>query len=673
MTPPKEPLWRFAIPLTPTAKSYRPTHRAANQRGAVCWDMSYISTISLVGREDSIASVLKGLGVGEHDASVWTQKGRKWREGKRAMEFLVHEREEPHSPIAPVTIIWCAVAAEENTEKAKRQALLRIHPSAFYQLWEELLRLAKIAKPAVMVEDLRFEIGSIEVTGPASTEALLSALWPSPSAGEDIEHAEGSVVRTFTELKGLNNPALLPAGALLAFDIQDPRLHHPPQLPKGATPPDAQMKLVELIAAWTPDTYTKPAGIFDRRSRLSGSTSLPSQKAINRRRTLAPPGQYPEPAPKDPRIPVCLYLLPASQSPSRSNQQSTYHLILPWKCVQPVWYSLMYTPLSTGQQPKFGGLNEQRQIAFERGQPWFPADFPGTKAGWEWELGESRRRREAWKRRPKSKRTSFAAVDLGGGKKGEIGEGWSCDWNRLIDGPPAPVAEPSKGDTAGQEDGKAAAETTKKIKHPNSIEKAGRQHPTPPPPAVMPPGLTHLHSSTAHALLATPNLDPQPHTNALLPVRFSLVTRGTATSCARVYRLPTTNTKLRNAWLALHPTQQPPRSKRHALPAPLPDDAPRHVQQQRLAADLLVPPRAGEDNYPACPDEEDLIGFVTSGNFDLGAGKGTGVGCVLWSRVREGLAQDVAKDKKAELETGRLCIVRNAGMNVGRLARWDAV
>src|SRR3569833_120377 len=48
MTSPQS-LWGFAIPLTPTAKSYRPTHRAAQQNGAVCWDTSYMATIRVQG------------------------------------------------------------------------------------------------------------------------------------------------------------------------------------------------------------------------------------------------------------------------------------------------------------------------------------------------------------------------------------------------------------------------------------------------------------------------------------------------------------------------------------------------------------------------------------------------------------------------------------------------
>lgn len=632
MTSPKEPLWRFAVPLTPTAKSYRPTHRAANDRGALCWDVSYMSTISLAGREASIVGMLKQLGAGEHDGSVWATKGKKWREGKRALEFFLHEREPPHSPIAPVTVIWCASNTTEPEDQRKRQAILRVHPSAFLQLWEEVLKVSKIVKPAVMVEDLRFEMGSIDVTGPASTEALLSALWPSMSSGQ-LDHEQGSSAHTFAKLHGLTNPALLPSGAVLAFDIQDPRLHHPPRPVKIPTGPDAQMGLLELIAAWPSDSCNDPATIFDRKARAAASASLPSQKAINRRRTLAQPGEYPEAVAKDPKIPVMLYVLPPK--PHAKNQQLTYHVLLPWKCVQPVWYSLMYTPLSTGQQPKFGGLDEQRQVALGRGEHWFPADYPGTKAGWDWEVEESRKRKADWDKRPKAKRTSWEAVDLGDGKKGEVGDGWACDWRMLIERTSEKVVS---NDEAAEQS--ALLATTK----PSDL-------------IQLPPSIPYK----------SPAANTAP---TLLPVRVNLITRGLPTPCARIYRLPTISPKLRAAWLALHPSNQPTtRAQRKNAAPPISnrkrnnsnDDLPTHVRQQRLAASLLAPPHAGEDEYPACPGEEDLIGFVTSGNYDLGAGKGMGVGCIMLSKV----------DLEKGGEEARLCIVRSAGLGIARLGKWE--
>nr|OQO21452.1 hypothetical protein B0A51_11871 [Rachicladosporium sp. CCFEE 5018] len=662
-------------PFSP--KSYRPTHRAASERGAVCWDVSYVSTIALHGREASIGGMLRALGV---DSAALGAKGKKWREGKRAMDSLLHEREAPFAPIAPVVILWCSSDGKGAEDSRKRQCFLRVHPSAFFQLWEEVLRLGKVAKPAVMVEDLRYEIGGIDVIGPASTEALLSALWPSVPDDSAADTHIGPIATIFTGLAGLTNPAILPTGVLLPLTTQDPRLHHPPRPVKCINTAESQRKLLELIATWPPDSHDLSSGISDRETRLTASSALPSQKAINRRKAFATPGQYPEPIPKDPKIPVLLFGSPSNHK--SKSQQATWHLILPWKCVQPVWYSLMYTPLSTGQQPRFGGQDEQKQLTLERGEPWFPGDFPGTRAGWEWEVKEAGRRFEDWKKRPKSKRISWDAVDLGDGKKGEVGMGWACDWKRLVDGPEI-VAEGVGGEamdvdppaapeaTTEQDSTTANGQPPAKDTAPPAAKAAPITKPVLPTsspfPSEPPPHLQHIPSAQAHALLITPSLPPKIPTNALITVRVNLLFRGLPTACARIYRLPFSPTQ-RAAWLTLHPRHKPPKSATRALP----DKAtlatlPNHEQRRILAASLLEPPRAGEDKYPACPGEEDLIGFVTSGNYDLGGGKGIGVGSLLLRRVME------RGEKMAEGEGGRYCVVRNSGESVGRLGMWEVV
>ena len=76
MTSPAEPLWRFAVPLSPTEKSYRPSHRARGARGAVVWDMSYMATVQIEGTVEGVESVLRGVGVDGDEA--WGRKGRKW-------------------------------------------------------------------------------------------------------------------------------------------------------------------------------------------------------------------------------------------------------------------------------------------------------------------------------------------------------------------------------------------------------------------------------------------------------------------------------------------------------------------------------------------------------------------------------------------------------------------
>lgn len=636
MTPPKEPLWRMSMPLSPTVKSYRPTHRASTARGAIAWDMSYMSSIGLDGPERSIRGVLRALGVRVEDIKNCADDiETRWTKGTRSWEGWVHKRDcQSEQSIAPVAIIWCAKVQEpdemetddssltKKPRKDTRKVFIRVHPAGFLQLWEEVLRLAKVQKPAVMVEDLRFEIGSIEITGPSAAEALVGALWPSEADQETV--TDGSPGQIWPTLRNLTNPASLPKNVLICFDISDPRLHHPPRKVKNRPNESDHQKLLQTLAAWPLDKSMGPARLFDRSARLTASRELPSQKAINRRKALATPGEYPVPQANDPKIPMLLMI---SRSPGGNT--GTWTILMPWKCVLPVWYSIMYHPLASGGTPRFGGLDEKRQIFFESGSPWFPGDYPGTAAGLAWEHQERAKRKVTWEKRPKGKRTEWDSLTLRKEKRGEIGLGWACDWEHLL-------KEPTE------------STSTESMK------------------------LRQLPASAASALLAASRSADAivEAKNGLFTVGIEMISRGVVTNCARVYRLPTADPKLRQQWLSLLPSSETRTIQKGAPPQRLPKDAPPHVRRQYLAVSLLQPARAEGIDYPAVPDEKDLIGFVTTGNYNLGEGKGTSIACLLMSKI---LYQTPDSDTQASASEERLCVVREAGLAIGRLARWNVV
>lgn len=671
-----EPLWRFAIPLTPNDKCYRTTHRAASSRGCVAWDTSYMSTLRLEGVEASLLSLLRGLGVEE--CMLTGRVGKKWRTGTRGWNGWVSERDGEKRPMAKVVIIWCVSNAgtierspdDLESKKEKRQIFLRLHPSAFLQVWNEVLKVARMQRPQVTVEDLRFEIGSIEIIGPNSTEALIGALSPVAATG-GATLPENPPETIWPLLGGVTNPASMPPNALLAFEVSDPRLHYPPRSGITSPSPASNNGLLQLLSDWPPDNTQRSAAIFDRAARYTACRLLPSQKAINRRKGAALPGTFPDSLPEDPRIPV---LLIASRSSSAAGQGS-WTVLVPWKCVLPVWYSLMHHPLSSGGNPRFAGLQETRQIAFEQRAPWFPGDFPGTNAGWDWEVMERGKRKQEWEKRPKGKRTEWESVDLGEGKKGEIGMGWACDWERLFQGPPS---SPDATDDSLQT--KVATSTSQPKGTPQPDSKSELSDP--PKPLKSPP-LQINQIPLALASMYT-SANPPPPTG-LTAISLSLLARGCPTACARIYRLPTSNPGLRQKWLALaqslkgpshsskrKPPRQPP------PPAALPNDAPPHQVNAHNAALLLKPPtmtgkqqepppppRAGDAAYPDVPVEDDLIGFVTTGNFNLGEGSASAMGCVALARV----VQD--KGGTGNGEERKMCIVREAGQGLGRLARWE--
>ncbi|KAI1077575.1 ribonucleases P/MRP protein subunit POP1-domain-containing protein [Whalleya microplaca] len=695
MTPPEQPLWRFAIPLTPTQKIYRPTHRAQWQKGAMAWDMSYMSTIGLSGPQNSVQNVLKSLGLTQE--ALWNDKAQRWRAG--CMHWtgtLSRKKLDTVHVIGPATIIWNPEKKTDDAGPSKhfRQVFIRIHPSAFMDVFNELIRLVKMQTPRPYIQDLRFEIGSIDITGPESTEALLGILRPYYSKPESKEpHAS-----KFESLNCLKDPSSLPVGALLAFSIMDPRLHYPPRRitpSHRATDESAQAALLEAIAKFRKDESIKPHQLFDRDARFRASR-LPSQKSLNRRRGKGAPGAVLEPTLVDPPIPVMLL---ASRHSIDAQESGTWTLMLPWKCVLPVWYSLMHFPLSAGGNPLFGGLNEIRQLAFERSLPWFPGDLPGTHAGQAWELQERDVRRKTWERMPKGKRVNWETLDLGAGRKGEVGIGWNCDFEMLLGLKTANEPEPKSTDPKdGDKEPTVAA--TKDLQK----EKESQEEPINPLESItyLPKAIFNTYQS--------PKSKPLPQ-NSIISVNIKLLGRGVPTTCARIYRLPAAASvaistqaevpatdpppvpktadklpgNLREQWLARlpskplshpHPHPNAKRGINHPKkPAPMATDL--EARAQLLAQQLLAPPSAFppapanaegiHGGHPLCPSEADLLGFVTAGSFSLRDGRGDGVGSLSAARALEELGRN-PRDPAA-----RLCVVRNAGQNVGWLGRWDVI
>lgn len=723
MTPPSEPLWRFAIPLTPTEKVYRPTHRASTVKGAVVWDMSYVSTIGLCGHAPGIERTLRALGMSH--ASLWDNRGRTWREGRRKWSGMLSKQiGDARRQIGPATILWnperITPETSEGTarpnDKAGRQVYVRVHPACFLEVFEILVKLIKRETPRLYVEDLRFEIGSIEATGPSAFEALLGIIRPYYQKNGNRE-ADAELFRSLTTAA---TAAALPPDAVLGFSAQDPRLCYPPRTVQAQTA--ANRPSVE--ARNLNHTNSTPFLLFDRDARFK-ATRFPSQKALNRRKGTNAPGGSLEVTETDPPFPLVLF----SSRTKASAQQTTWTILAPWKCILPLWYSLVHYPLSTGGNPRVSGLNELRQISFEQGQPWFPGDFPGTDAGAEWELEQRRKRKADWEKRPKSKRVAWESLDLGAGRRGEIGLGWACEFERLFglqqqaQPEPKPQTENDATTTSANDSKRgenpqarrgqarhvdddaqggatlhgqsADGEATKSMK---KVYKETTAHP-----------LTlvhHLSRSSFNALVNSKTADAPP-SYAVIAIKVIFPGRGVVKPCARVYRLPQPRTAsnslpgtlpevpatqppsrssnvpadLRDQWLAKLPgstaykqqqQQRPPRKANQ--PTCFPPNADHNARKLVLAHSLMTkkvpfPPEkygGGDGDHLRIPGEEDLIGYVTKGEFNLAEGKGIAVGSVSAERVLEALR--FSGDRE-----GRVCVVRNAGATVGWVGRWEII
>ncbi|KAI0909286.1 POPLD domain-containing protein [Ustulina deusta] len=698
MTPPSEPLWGFSIPLTPTQKNYRPAHRVQWEKGAMAWDMSYMSTIGLFGKENIIQSILKDIGLTQE--SLWNDRGVRWRAG--AVHWagnLSRKAKNRVYFIGPANVIWDPpkASAALETDTPPRQIFIRIHPSAFLETFDELLRLIRAYKPRPYLQDLRHEIGSIDITGPDATEALLGVL-KAVESGSKQAHAS-----RFESLLGLRDPAALPLGALLAFSIIDPRLKYPPQKvqPPAATNQQVQIQLLESISVFREDEVVQPYQLFDRDDRFKAS-KLPSQTSLNRRREKSGPGTPLERGTIDPPIPIILL---ASRNGNETPVPGTWTILLPWKCVQSVWYSLMHYPLSSGGNPTFGGLDEIRQLSFERGQPWFPGDVPGTNAGNAWETKERQARWKTWDRKPKGKRVKWESVDLGAGRKGEVGVGWSCDFETLFGLRSPTEAETAPADNNGDDEIPGAPEVVKPKEEKTAVKEPKREA-----KFETLTDITYLPKSIFTNLSSTQQPPPSLPPNSTITVSIKMLGRGVVTTCARVYRLPPPTPvppptagssqaevpatqppplppqsksenklppDLREQWLAQQPAKSTKKNKKKSsststTPATATATTP-EARIQALAQSLIGPQRAypapstTANGHPLCPDATDLIGFVTAGAFNLRDGRGEAIASISAQRALEQTGRN-PRDPAA-----RLCVVRDAGQSVGWLARWDVI
>lgn len=727
--------WMYAIAESPTEKCFRSIHRASTLRGAVAWDHSYYGTIFIKGREKEIAAALKEV-LGPEDAEIVAGKGL-IRKGKRSWQGWVYEKNSyPTKPIAPVLLLWCKPPSTDPSEpkrKTDSKILIRIHPSAFFQLWMTILSIKKPYK-SLIAEDLRFEIGSIEVCGPAATDALIASLQPredptGPEFPEDV----------WVNLRSLTNPSALPPGAFLAFNIMDPRIRFPPRLPSfPKTEELREERLFSTISTWPVDQKPCLPSLFSQEARSVSIRAKSSQRNINKRKEATAPGELPKTISVDPYIPIILIANRNSQSLAHSKKYSaatskaigSWTVLLPWKWVLPVWYSLLHFP-----SMRFGGVNEAKQIQYENSVGSFPDDFPGTRAGLEEEDRKATLRKQTWERRPKQKRTAWESVNLGEGRKGELGRGTWCDWDYLTglvlrDNQTVTDIQ-SETDTLPEPVG--ISSTTSHSACTLQHESMNLNPPIPPAAQISPPipisstttSNTSLpsqittfpfHSSSSpwmvpsslilptlfqpHVTLQPPlsDLPPEVLAKAMLSVKIVFLNRGAPSERARIYRFPTKahaqrnplTHKLRDGWTNLLKSHEEYEASklRYRKPELL------HHQRQsqhrgqpdpgasRLHRDSLLPAlrhhlpqppiQPGHEGYPSVPGEEDLIGFVTSGNFNLKEGRGTGIAALSFPRVLNELISPAGRGGSKEA-LKRICVVRDVGEQVGRLARWEVI
>ncbi|EFX02938.1 ribonuclease p complex subunit [Grosmannia clavigera kw1407] len=681
-------LWHAVVAKTPANKTYRASLRSAGLRPGTClsWDTSYMAVLRLQADDAAqldavLAAVIEpallqrpGLRRGACCIDAKLPRRYGYQEGGLAGGLMAGP-----GNCGAMTLFYNP-KADSTATNATTEALLRVHPTIFSHVWTTLVAVVRRRHLAVTIQDLRMDIGSIELTGSCAVDALLALL--RPCRPDDPQAAD------FLQLRAVDASALAPAsGAMLAFDVQDPRY----DVEEGN-----EQKVGHLdpasAAEWpaSSNVTRQPSGLFDDTLRRQAAW-MPSQQSLDRRRGKLPVNSRLLSTPSDRPIPVILAvagaaipLSPAAPSVSSSHTSPSWTLLAPRGCIDVFWRVLHRQSLrSSGRRPLLAGLDEDRFVALERGQPWFPADFPGTPAGWDWELDSRRAAKVAWDKTPPAKRPQWSAVDLGGTKKGELGSGFACDWEHLFGVDPVSTAVATATDSNSASADLPPEEVQfEALRLPCDLVREMHH-------------VTWADLRTAAACLRLPSPQEQQQQPvwrkpfALATVSVEMLGRGTPLARARIYRLPTDDADRRRLWRALadndshhgHQTQQNTMRR-------MPPGADMATRKRLLAQSLLETPlpypasslaQARQQHLPL-PDATDLIGFVTSGAQRFQTGKGFAIGHVAAQKLAEAMVaaeadvQQQQQQRQHKKQTAaRLCIVRNVGETVGWLARWTVL
>lgn len=592
--------WGYHLAWSPTQKCFRATHRiggnVATSDGTLCVDSSYYGTMILTGPKlKEAVEILAGN----------QAMKKKYRLSKTWFEAFAYDPNDSFIVLGPLELLWV------NDE----MVLLRLHPAIYATVFQSL---REKFPSDLTIQDCRYSLSSITLKG-SNSLAALSRIFRSADQCRSFEQ--------FKTVSQIADPNSLPTRTVFAFNCMDPRHLAAPRPLGGSKPSPTVDDIIDLQTQFPHEEVNEVISrLCDPQQRNESYKNQQTLKELaQRRRSLlsSDPKQgfkncIPFVSDSDPSFPVFIVRRPKSED---------WLLILPWFWLLPVWYQLNRIP-----RVYHMGLRQMQQLSYESRKLYFPDDFPFTAVG---HAENSLYNREAanakWNRKPPSKRLNFDKIpnihsDQLPSCTGEIGDYFSCDWRLLQiwrngiqylkhQGNDLKLCHPDKTtqfDANGMRVINFVNDIWELYKDISKTEETDLL-----PLTLIPPRKTDSKPSQSF-IIQTPL--------QVIPISCQYLERGHPKDNARIYLVPSEHL---DYWKKVHKGSFRADGKiDHNLAHPL-------------------------------PSVTDLIGFVTSGTFHLGEGRGVANGFI---------DANVANNKSSGY-----VLIRNVGTNIYRLASWSQI
>lgn len=599
--------WGFQIPWSPTQKCFKMAHRlggsVAASDGALCMDSSFYGTMILRDLSGGDSEPLKEL-----VSKLTNKRGviRKYRDSKTWFEGFVHDiSEESPVVLGEMDLLWIDFGT----------ALIRLHPSIYTRVFEILLQ--KLPE-GLQIEDCRYALGSITLKGAKSLVALSSIL---RSSGPSSSYQQLKRISRVTDTSNL------PHRTMFAFNCIDPRHLSRPR-PVHTSDVNGVPTTDDIVSLQNDFPLEEVTAVLKRlctateRDQSYNNQQTLKELAKRRQALLSKtPNQHKNIIPygsEDPSIPLLL---------AKRQQNKDWVIVLPWFWLLPFWHQL-----NRVSRIYHFGLRQQQQLNYENRKLYFPDDYPFTEVGYAENTYKGDALRSRWQKKPLSKRVNFEKIpglhkDSVPAFDGEIGDAFTCDWKLLqllrngltfLSEKPLKLVEVAKTSQFGP-NGVREIQTINDIfelhKDLNAVDQTLSDNPI----KLSVPGTSSGEQQWQEPI----QLSISQTALNVIPVSCTYIERGRPRDNARIYQIPAQD---REHW--------------------------QKVKNGIYRADGRLD---HEIEHPV-PSITDLIGFITSGAFHLGEGKGVAHGFI-----------------DAKTNDFQYVLIRNVGSTTYRMASIDII
>lgn len=296
---------------------------------------------------------------------------------------------------------------------AHKRITIRLFPSIYDDFFAYLQKRAHDLDTEASLQDCRYSMGSIDLMGPTSLNLLSKSM--------HIFEDQGDAKIMWSQMANVNDSNTIPVGTVLSFDIRDPRLwKHPvnmpiiPHLMFGCDFTDLLLHINQNgDSLVNQESQNKLFAVAGRAQSYENQHSI---KEIGKKFSRLSPCAK-SLASQDLhslRVPVFITKI----------SQSKWTVLLPWYWVLPLWIKLV-----ASRNIKSGGLRQLKQAQYENNQPSYPTDFPFLKDGYAYNIELGKANSDRFDKVPKhhsnQKRPDFA--------NSTIVSPFNCDWRGLRD------------------------------------------------------------------------------------------------------------------------------------------------------------------------------------------------------------------------------------------------